>query len=42
MEDHNGKVIVGADDMLEGESLGGASVALLFPKPDETEERKRA
>lgn len=42
MEDHNGKVIVGADELSSGMNLGGASIALLFPKPEETEERKRA
>lgn len=42
MEDHNGKVIMGADKYLKDKKLAGASVALLFPKPEEQDLKKSA
>lgn len=42
MEDHNGKLVMGADKYLKGKKLTGASVALLFPKTAEQELKKSA
>ena len=42
MEDHNGKVVMGADKYLDDKTLAGASVALLFPKQDEQNLKKSA
>lgn len=42
MEDHGGKIIVGADKLLEDKKLSGASIALVFPSVVEAEERKSA
>lgn len=42
MEDHNGKIIMGAGEYLSEGALSGASVALLFPKPEDNKIKKSA
>lgn len=42
MEDHNGKVVMGASKYLSDNKLTGASVALLFPKSEEQTLKKSA
>jgi len=44
MEDHNGKIIVGADKYTDNKKLSGASIALLFPiaVPEKQDDKKTA
>jgi hypothetical protein len=42
MEDHNGKIVMGAGQYLDDKPLEGASVALLFPKGEEPNLKKKS